>query len=345
MDPPFYFGNAVDGQHFTGHQWLMEKVISHLISMKNLVIIAPRGWGKKSFVQEVERRINEREYEYRFCHLDLNRVFTEEAFAEIFLNELSMIPGSPFISDAAKLDHLDDVLDLPEYLAVKNRIKLIIIVGNIQKIAKFKNSYAFQKKLQLHWKLHKNCGYLLWGCKPQATFELLSHPYMPLSGIGRIYNLERPKHDELESYIKRRFSLAGKYIEGQVASTITYVMDRLPFYVQLLGWHCLTRTRHVCSDQIVMDAINHLALQSSLQFAIQTDHLTIHQLGFLKALLENQNALYSRETIKSYHLNSSGNVGRIYKSLTKKEIIINERGETLFLNPIYKYWLREYYFR
>jgi hypothetical protein len=66
--------------------------------------------------------------------------------------------------------------------------------------------------------------------------------------------------------------------------------------------------------------------------AVDDQHFTGHQW-----LME--------KSIKSYHLNSSGNVGRICKSLTKKEIIVNKRGATLFLNPIYKYWLREYYFR
>jgi hypothetical protein len=54
--------------------------------------------------------------------------------------------------------------------------------------------------------------------------------------------------------------------------------------------------------------------------------------------------LYSRSTRDKYQLGSTSNIARIKISLEKKGIIHSGRMETVFTDPIFREWLRRFYF-
>ena len=64
--------------------------------------------------------------------------------------------------------------------------------------------------------------------------------------------------------------------------------------------------------------------------------MTNYQVRFLKALLNNEEHLYSTEVIYTYKLGSSANIRRMYNSFVKKGIIVKEAGKIIFSDPIFK---------
>jgi len=66
------------------------------------------------------------------------------------------------------------------------------------------------------------------------------------------------------------------------------------------------------------------------------DDLTNYQAGFLKALLNKEEKLYSSEVIYSYRLGSSANIRRMYNSFANKGIIVKEDNMIIFADPIFK---------
>jgi hypothetical protein len=46
-----------------------------------------------------------------------------------------------------------------------------------------------------------------------------------------------------------------------------------------------------------------------------------------------------------YRLGSSANISRIRDALVSKEIIEVQNKEYVFLDPIYKYWIKTFYFK
>jgi hypothetical protein len=75
-----------------------------------------------------------------------------------------------------------------------------------------------------------------------------------------------------------------------------------------------------------------------------TSRLTRYQISFIKAILDNNNQLCSSETMKKYGFNSSANVKRLKDAVQKKELLTQEGDQWLFLDPIFKRWLKEIYF-
>ena len=125
---------------------------------------------------------------------------------------------------------------------------------------------------------------------------------------------------------------------------MSYVVDNHPFYLKLLAWHALIRTRHSCTTAIVEQALNDLIHHFDHRFYKMVENLTPKQLSFLKALVEGNQKLYSKATRGEYQLGSTSNVARIKLSLEKKEIIHTGNMESVFTDPIFRQWLRRSYF-
>ena len=75
-----------------------------------------------------------------------------------------------------------------------------------------------------------------------------------------------------------------------------------------------------------------------------TDGLSNTQVNFLKALINDVEKFSSQAVILEYGLGTSANITKIKKMLISKEIIDAEGGRITFLDPLYKAWLKEYYF-
>jgi hypothetical protein len=54
--------------------------------------------------------------------------------------------------------------------------------------------------------------------------------------------------------------------------------------------------------------------------------------------------LSSKNTILEYQLGTSANVVKLKKMLINKEIIDIHGDEITFLDPLFKFWLKEYFF-
>jgi len=76
-----------------------------------------------------------------------------------------------------------------------------------------------------------------------------------------------------------------------------------------------------------------------------TETLTSPQLGLLKALIAGEQQLSSQATLNKYGIGTSGNVNRIRKSLTDKDILDIADDMLVFQDPLYRHWLKYRYFK
>lgn len=83
----------------------------------------------------------------------------------------------------------------------------------------------------------------------------------------------------------------------------------------------------------------------SLLFQTITDGLSNTQVNFLKALISGEEQLGSSDSLRKYGLGSSANISRIRDALISKEIIEVRMKKYVFLDPVYKFWLKKFYFR
>jgi len=88
-----------------------------------------------------------------------------------------------------------------------------------------------------------------------------------------------------------------------------------------------------------------MILQLSMLFQNLIDGLNRTQLNLLRALTDEIDQLSSQETMQTYQLGTSANVVKAKKTLIEKEIIEISGKEISFLDPVFKHWLKEFFFK
>ena len=376
METPFVFGRIASARNFTDRINETERLVFNFSSSVNTILISPRRWGKSSLVKYAADITQSSDKGIIFCIIDLNNVRTEEQFYNYFatsvlrsssnkvkdlmdnvgtflgrfIPNVTMSPG-PDVEFKLGMDWKevkkdpDDILNLAERIALKKKIKFIICIDEFQNIAGFENPLDFQKKLRSHWQTHKTASYCLYGSKRHMMMEVFTSPAMPFYKFGDILFLEKISVEDWIPFIQKRFEETGKKIAGTEARLITSLADCHPYYVQQLAQQSWFRTERECSREIITVAFTNLVQQLSMLFQNLTDGLSNTQVNFLKALVNDVEKFSSQPIILEYGLGTSANIIKIKKMLISKEIIDTEGGIITFLDPLYKAWLKEYYFK
>lgn len=376
MEAPFVFGKLAGGAEFTNRQEETSHLMTNFLSGINTVLISPRRWGKSSLVSQAVEMTAKKHKHIRFCQIDLFNIKSEEEFyehlaqgvirassskwaeavelAKIFLSafvpQLSISPD-PNSDVAISLNWKemkkkpDEIIDLAEKIAEKKGIKMVICIDEFQNLATFENHLAIQKKLRAHWQKHKRVSYCLYGSRHHMMVDVFANSRMPFYKFGDIVFLEKIKKQDWIKFISKRFADTKKNITNEDAQLIAELTDCHPYYTQQLAQQTWLRTHKKATTESVYISHESIVWQLSLLFQNMTDGLTATQANFLKAILDNVPQLTSAETLETYRLGTSANVGRIKQALINKDIINIFGNKIEILDPYYAYWLKKYYFK
>ena len=373
---PFIFGKLATKVDFTDRETEADHLASNFRSLINTILISPRRWGKTSLVNQVSENLTRLEPEIKICHIDLFNVRTEEEFyielatqilkstsskweeltqnaKEFLSNLLPKIAFSP--GDQSEISfgigwnelkkNPNDILDLAETIAIARKFKIVVCIDEFQSIGDYKNPVAFQKKLRSHWQRHTHVAYCLYGSKRHMLLDVFTNPSMPFYKFGDLMFLEKIKTEDWLEFIKRRFSETGKEINDADATRIANLAENHSYYVQQIAQQTWLRTENLCTSEIVEAAHQGIINQLGLLFTNITESLSNKQLGLLKAIISGEKQLSSQSTIRNYNLGTSANVLRLKQSLLAREVIDINADQIDLQDPMYKYWLRVYYFK
>ena len=375
METPFVFGKIASEKNFTNRKAEIEKLVSNFTSNVNTILISPRRWGKSSLVTKAAQTAARKNKTIRFCFIDLNNVRTEEQFYQHFATKILQASASKtrtLIENARKflgrfipsitispgpgtefrlgLDwkevakEPDEILNLAEKIATENRLKFVVCIDEFQNISEFEHPLDLQKKMRANWQKHLNTSYCMYGSKRHMMMDVFTSPSMPFYKFGDIIFLNKISSEDWVPFIQKRFSETGKKIGPEDAGLIPELTDCHPYYVQQLAQQSWLRTEDVCDRKIIHRAFQDLVLQLSMLFQNLTDSLSNTQINFLKALIDKVDHLSSQSIIYEYQLGTSANVVKIKSMLTNKEIIDIHGNKISFLDPLYKSWLKKYFF-
>ncbi len=239
----------------------------------------------------------------------------------------------------------DEILNLPETIAKAKKIDVIICIDEFQSIGDFSDSLAFQRKLRAHWQHHHNVGYCLYGSKRSMLLDIFSNASMPFYKFGDILFLQKISTQKWGTFIKKRFEDTNKKISIEQAEYLAELVENHSYYVQQLAQQSWLRTKTSCSKDIINESLQGIKNQLSLLFVGQVETMTATQLNFLKAVINGETAFTSQENLKKYRLGTSANLTKIKKALISREIIDITARKVDILDPIFKLWLQEEFFR
>lgn len=370
MENPFLFGKAAEGSYFTDRIADAAHLEANLTHGINTILISPRRWGKTSLVKKVIANMSRNDIkiiyidtfscksEYEFYQLFASSIIKQTSsrieewmnMAKEFLSSvIAKVSYSPDAFNEYSLslefpgreESATDVLQLPERIARKKSIRVVICLDEFQQVAEFNDPTMFQKKLRSVWQHQQNVSYCMFGSKRHLMTEIFSDSSNPFYKFGDIIFLKKIPADEWIPFICQNFKKTGKSITESQAAKICQVTENLSSYVQHLSWIVWYKTETIVSNNTVAEAVDELMEQNKVFFQREIEGLTELQMNFLKAMANGVNTGFSKkEVIKKYRLESSANVQGIKKSLIKKDIIDIDGNVASFNDPIFKLWIK-----
>ena len=370
MDAPFLFGKTVSENEFTNRQTDIKRLTVNLQNHINTIVISPRRWGKSSLVKKVTENIRSRST--RVIMLDLLSIRNEEEFYKILAKEAIKATsnkltewietGKEFLKHITPkislgTDPMQDfdisfewkeleknyaeILNLPQKIAKKKKLHLIVCIDEFQNCESFRESKLFQKRLRTDWQHHHNVTYCLYGSRQHMMAELFEKQSNPFYKFGDVMYLPKISRNDWISFIREQFKATKKNIDEELANRIAAMVQDHSYYVQQLSYLVWVATEKTVTQEIVIAAIEDLLAQNSILYTRDTENLTNAQFNFLKALAEGvHSGLSSRDVLHKYQLGTSANALKIKKGLIQKELIEDTNG-IHFLDPVYELWFKK----
>jgi hypothetical protein len=371
MENPFVFGAVTSGKWFTDRQEDTKRLLANFTHGINTIIISPRRWGKSSLVLKAAGQTNNKHL--KIVCMDIFACRSEEDFYKLFATEIikqtahkwkewtenvsrflsSLVPKinlgvDPSVDFSLSFDFSnkqsnEDILHLPQKIARKKEIRIVICIDEFQQISEFSDSKTFQKKLRTIWQLQtQEVTYCLYGSKKHLLSALFSKQSMPFYKFGDVIFLQKIATEDWVSYIQTRFEETGKTISAELASDICNRVENHSSYVQQFAWLVWVRTENQATEDDFEAASQDLLNQNSELYFNYTETLTSFQLNFLRAIANGIHDKFShKEIITKYNLGTSANISRIKKSLEQKELIDISPKKITFNDPVFRMWFKK----
>jgi len=370
MNRPFVYGTAVDGENFTDRELESKRLKLNFENGVNSILISQRRIGKTSLVKQVMRLVDSKQIKVVF--MDIYKCRTEYDFYETFASAVirgtatrmermidnakeflmgitpkivySPEPNTDFglsLGISERTNTAEEVLDLPERIARKRGIRIVVCIDEFQQIGEMSNALDVQKTIRSVWQHHQHTSYCLFGSKQHLLRNLFYSRKMPFYQFGDMFFLKRIAREKWIPFIVGRFRSVGKDITEELAGMICDTVENYPAYVQQLAWNVLAM-----SGDSVTAASFHDGLESTMQqvtplFVEQTEGLTSYQLNMLRAISQGyHNDFGKQEVTTRFNLGTRSNLVKLKKALIEREIV-EENEQGLFIaDPLFLLWFR-----
>ena len=371
MEKPFVFGVATSGDNFTDREKETQRLLLNFTHGVNTILISPRRWGKTSLVKKVAQLAQTKTR--KIVYLDIFSCRTESEFYRLFatsvlkqtsskwdewventkqflahINPKISIGTDPMNDFSISFEYSmqdnagNDILQLPEKIAIEKGIQIVICIDEFQQISDFEDSKTFQKKLRTVWQLQQHVSYCLFGSKKHLMNELFEKKNLPFYKFGDAIYLTKIETKYWIEYICKRFENTGKHISPELAKEICRLVDNHSSYVQQLASLLWIRTTDIATEEQLTHALEDLLDQNNILFQSETENLSAYQMNFLKAVIDGIHSKFSsKEIILKYNLGTSANIVRLKSALLQKELIETDGKEIILADPVFGVWFKK----
>ena len=371
MEKPFVFGVATSGDNFTDREKETQRLLLNFTHGVNTILISPIRGGKTSLVKKVAQLAQTKTR--KIVYLDIFSCRTESEFYRLFatsvlkqtsskwdewventkqflahINPKISIGTDPMNDFSISFEYSmqdnagNDILQLPEKIAIEKGIQIVICIDEFQQISDFEDSKTFQKKLRTVWQLQQHVSYCLFGSKKHLMNELFEKKNLPFYKFGDAIYLTKIETKYWIEYICTRFENTGKHISPELAKEICRLVDNHSSYVQQLAWLLWIRTTDIATEEQLTHALEDLLDQNNILFQSETENLSAYQMNFLKAVIDGIHSKFSsKEIILKYNLGTSANIVRLKSALLQKELIETDGKEIILADPVFGVWFKK----
>jgi uncharacterized protein len=369
MKSPFKYGKIVTGDHFINRTEEIKRIRQNISSGINTILISPRRWGKSSLIKQVA--LLNKDKEVKFAFIDFFNIRTEEDFLEKYSTEIikcsinkseeilqagknffnKISPSFSFGTDPLNDLQLsfswnevqktkDEIINLPERIAKKKDIQIVVCIDEFQAISRLKDHMAFEQELRSYWQHHQNTCYCLYGSRKHMMLEIFKEESRAFYRFGDLFLLEKIPERHWLKFIEQSFENTGKSINRNLIEKMIQLTDNHPDYLQQLCHNVWNATESELTLRIIDEAMDLVVRSNALHYQDICDALSNTQLNLIYAILAGETQLTAAETMRKFKLGTPRNVIKNKIILSEKDIVEIHGNFISFNDPVFEHWLR-----
>lgn len=364
MKNPFKYGELSTGENFCNRKQEIKRLQSAFRDGQSIVIISPRRWGKSSLVN---RSVDTFKGKLICIQIDCFGISSSREFYAAFLKATlqqtnsklqqvvdtvtkllkSLVPYVKYgVSENDEIQisldlpnkkyDVEDILELPQRIAIDRNARLVFCIDEFQKIAEWQDGKMVLEKLRSYWQNHNQVSYCLYGSKRHVMSTLFAHSSQPFYRFGEILFLNKIEAYEWTAFLVKEFEQTSKTISVETANKLAELVDSHSYFVQYLARICWNNSDKKVTNEILDSSFNELLNDHLSLFQNQTRSLTKYQVNYLKAVSAGETQLTSQRVLNQFDLGSPGNIKRNQDVFEDLEILDYATSTPKFCDPYFK---------
>lgn len=377
MDTPFPYDKYVTGKNFIGRKANCTLLANLITQGEHVWISAPPKTGKTSLIQQTLFNMRMSGQAFAVGQFSVLNVRTPQEFLlrmgstairmvastpEEYAREVQQhLAGTHFVFDPVAFSESGQVLSanwdldeadvlallrLPFRLAAEGGQRLILILDEFQNVSLFEDPDLILRPLRtvLKEEAEKRFVFLFCGSRVNAMNAIFQQGILFHRLVERV-QLEPVDEKEIADHVVKGFLSGGKVIDKDLLIGACKLFQNHLWYINHFAAICDSMTRGYIMEPVLVEALGALLSIHEPRFEAIVNSLTSFQVNLLQAVVEGEYRFSAADSIRRYGLNSSANVKRVKDALMKKEVLtFDEKEHPAFLDPLFEYWVRKYYF-
>ncbi|MDD4190531.1 MAG: ATP-binding protein [Mangrovibacterium sp.] len=363
---PFSYGTVVRGDNFYDREEACGRIIETLSGGNNLVLYAPRRFGKNSLIF---RAIEQLEATGFICvYFDFMPVFSPESFARLYAKALSakqanlnkfaqtfsgliknLLPVLTFSPDGTPEFSIDfanttvdettisNLLDMPEMLAGTSK-RVLVFFDEFQEVRKLSNIH-FESLLRSKIQQQQKTNYLFFGSKTHLLKEMFNDKKRAFYNAASQMSLGSLPLQDTINFLQGKFARSGISIDESTAKHLIAVAANIPHYIQLLAaeiWQYMITSQTTVTLDIVNECAKRILVLKNDYYMELYDRQSTSRKQLLKALTFSGQAIFSAAYTKTHRLPATATLQRAVKELINNGIIEKTNNEYFIADPFFK---------
>jgi len=365
MTNPFYYGGVVNKDNFCNRYEEIANLKQDFLSGMNILIYAPRRFGKTSLVLKALEELEK----IKFIYLDLMLITDKKEFINNYFNEISKKietstdkvikllkdifkirpnikvsfdeSGIPCYSLEFSKDEientLEEVLNLPYRYVNQKKNNIVVVFDEFQEIVNLGIEEKLRSIIQHHG--HK-LTYVFMGSKKSIMKQLFLDKSRPFYKSVKHFPLKGIPLNEWKNFIKEKFEKTGKMIDDNHIEKIFKITKGFPYYTQQIAYELWNLCENKVSDRLLENTVKIILERENDMFFVEWDSLTQNQKKALKLVVYAKGTkIYSKENMLKFNFDASS-LKRAVEGLLQKDVIDHSNRKFYLQDPLFEYWLK-----
>lgn len=365
---PFNYISVAQGDNFYDRTEETDRMVKTLSGGNNIVLLAPRRYGKTSLVFKV---MDELEKQGIICvYFDMMPVYSLESFVELFtqaiyrkqsvkdrfLNLVSQLKnirpkltfdsvgntdfGIDFIEPRVTVSTVADVLDLPEKMS-QGRNRIVVVFDEFQEIRRFEK-FGLESLMRSKIQLHHDANYLFLGSKTHLMQDMFMAKNRPFYNSAMVMQLSVLPEQETCHFLQRRFAASEIVIDDTMSRYLISCADNIPYYVQLLAaevWQYMTPDLHDVTKDIIDECFTRvIELKHDYYFEL-FDRYSPSQKRLLQSIARSGVNVFSSDYISSNRLVGASSIQKSLSVLIESGLVERIDSSYFIGDPFFRRFL------